>query len=130
MTKAKATIAVVDDDIGMLESLENLLESSGYDTMTFPSAQALLAAGLRPFDLVIADIGMPIMDGFELRDIAMLERPDLPIFLVTGRHELAERGRSRGIDQVFRKPFDASTLLAAIGLALRSTNRGDDHAAD
>jgi DNA-binding response OmpR family regulator len=130
VTRAKATIAVVDDDAGMLESLEDLLESSGYETIAFSSARALLAAGLRPFDLVIADIGMPAMDGFELRDIALEERPDLPIFLVTGRHELAERGRSRGIDLVFRKPFDAPTLLAAIGHALRSTDRGDDHAAE
>lgn len=130
MTRAKATIAVVDDDIGMLESLGDLLESSGYETTGFSSAQALLAAGLRQFDLVIADIGMPAMDGFELRDLAKQERPGLPVFLVTGRDELAERGRARGVDQLFRKPFDAETLLAAIGFALRSTDRGDDHVAE
>lgn len=123
MTKAKATIAVVDDDIGMLESLEDLLESSGYETMAFSSAEALLAAGLGSFDLVIADIGMPAMDGFELRDLALQERSELPVILVTGRHELAERGRKRGIDQVFRKPFDAGALLAAIGLALHPPRR-------
>lgn len=121
---------MVDDDVGMLESLEDLLESSGYETTSFSSARALLAAGLRPFDLVIADIGMPAMDGFQLRDIVLQQRPELPVFLVTGRHEFAERARSRGTDQVFRKPFDAPTLLAAIGLALRPTDQGDDHAVD
>lgn len=126
MTRARATIAVVDDDIGMLESLEDLLESSGYETTGFSSAQALLAAGLRPFDLVIADIGMPSMDGFALRDIALKERPELPMFLITGRQELADRGRARGIDRVFRKPFDAPLLLAAIEQALRPSDDGGD----
>ncbi len=126
MTKTKATIAVVDDDIGMLESLEDLLESSGYETTMFPSAEALLEAGLRRFDLVIADIGMPAMDGFGLRDIARQQRPELPVFLMTGRHELSERGRARGIAPLFRKPFDAPALLAAIHVALGLQVSEDD----
>lgn len=127
MTKARATIAVVDDDIGMLESLEDLLEASGYDTTSFVSAQALLEAGLNRFDLIVADIGMPALDGFELREIALRERPAMPVFLVTGRHELAERDRARGIGHVFRKPFNAPALLAAIGLALGTPETEDHH---
>ncbi|WP_248310590.1 response regulator [Devosia sp. Root105] len=127
MTLAKATIAVVDDDVGMLESLEDLLESSGYKTIKFTSAEALLEAGLRRFDLVIADIGMPAMDGFELRDIARQQRPDLRVFLMTGRHELSERGRSKGIVPLFRKPFDAPALIEAIGVALATNVAEDDH---
>lgn len=126
MTKPGPTIAVVDDDPRMLESLEDLLEASGYAIMTFRSAKALLEAGLHQFDLIVADIGMPAMDGFELRDLAMRQRPDLPVFLITGRHELAERGRARGIAQVFRKPFDAPALLAAIGHALYPPTTEDD----
>jgi FixJ family two-component response regulator len=117
-------IAVVDDDMRMLESLGDLLEASGYHAVSFQSATALLKAGLREIDLIVADIGMPGMDGFELYDFALRDRPDLPIFLITGRHELAERGRKRGISRIFRKPFDAVALLAAIGQALHPDDQG------
>ncbi|MFC3705840.1 response regulator [Devosia honganensis] len=125
MTKARATIAVVDDDMRMLESLSDLLEASGYHAISFQSATALIEEGLREVDLIVADIGMPGMDGFELRDIAQRERPSLPVFLITGRHELAERGRIRGGSQVFRKPFDTGALLAAVAGALHPIEQGE-----
>jgi FixJ family two-component response regulator len=124
VTKARATIAVVDDDMRMLDSLGDLLEASGYDAITFRSAKMLLEVGLSDIDLIVADIGMPGMDGFELRDIAQRERPGLPVFLITGRHELAERGRMRGVSRVFRKPFDAGDLLAAVGHAIHLGEQG------
>ncbi len=127
MTKARPTIAVVDDDLRLTESLEDLFAAAGYETATFGSAQALLDFGLDQFDLIVADIGMPAMDGFELRETTLRQRPNMPIILVTGRHELAERGRTKGIAQVFRKPFDAPALLAAIGVALGSPVLEDDH---
>jgi FixJ family two-component response regulator len=118
VSKNRATIAVVDDDMGILDSLGDLLEAGGYHALTFRSATMLLEAGLSGIDLIVADIGMPEMDGGELRDIARRERPGLPVFLITGRHELAERERLRGVSPVFRKPFDAGGLLAAVGQAL------------
>lgn len=124
MTKARATIAVVDDDMRMLESLSDLLEASGYHAISFQSATALIEEGLREVDLIVADIGMPGIDGFELHDIAQRERPGLPVFLITGRHELAEHGPKRGLPQVFRKPFDASALLTAIAGALHPIEQG------
>jgi FixJ family two-component response regulator len=45
-------------------------------------------------------------------------RPDLPVFLITGRHEIADQDRVRGASGFFRKPFDSQALLAAIGDAL------------
>ncbi len=115
-------VAVVDDDPRLLESLEELLESAGYASRSYSSADALLARGLKGVDLLITDIGMPGMDGFELRSLVRKARPDLPVFLITGRHEIADQDRAQGIGGFFRKPFDAHALLAAIGEALR--NRG------
>ena len=111
-------VVVVDDDPRMLESLENLLESAGYRARTFSSAESLLAGGLSDVDLLIADIGMPTIDGFQLRDLATKARPDLPVFLITGRHEIADQGRARGVSRFFRKPFDSQALLAAVSEAL------------
>ena len=124
MSKARPVIAVVDDDPRLLESLEDLLESAGYAARSFSSAGSLLARGLAGVDLLITDIGMPGIDGFELRDRVKKARPDLPVFLITGRHEIADQDRAQGISGFFRKPFDARVLLAAVGEALCSKEKG------
>ncbi|YCI06199.1 response regulator (plasmid) [Ensifer sp. D2-11] len=127
MSKRRPVVAIVDDDPRLLESLENLLESAGYAARSFPSAGSLLISGLSGVDLLITDIGMPGMDGFELRDWVKKVRPELPVFLITGRHEIADQDRARGVGAFFRKPFDAQALLAAVDDALRNRNmEGDD----
>jgi FixJ family two-component response regulator len=124
MEKTRPMVAVVDDDPRLLESLEELLESAGYAACCFGSARGLLDYGLSDLDLLITDIGMPGMNGFELRDEVKKARPGLPVFLVTGRHEIADQGRAQGINGFFRKPFDAPALLIAIGEALQKSRDG------
>lgn len=128
MNESRPVVAVVDDDPRLLESLEELLESAGYASRCFPSATSLLTSGLSGLDVLITDIGMPGMSGFELRDLVKKSRPDLPVFLITGRHEIADQGRVQGIRGFFRKPFDAKALLAAVGDALRDRDMDGDHA--
>jgi FixJ family two-component response regulator len=117
-------VAIVDDDARLLESLEDLLESAGYVARSFSSAGSLLGSGLTGVDLLITDIGMPTVDGFDLRDLVKKARPDLPVFLITGRHEIADQDRAQGVSGFFRKPFDAQALLAAIGEALTERKKG------
>jgi FixJ family two-component response regulator len=112
-------VAVVDDDPRLLESLEELLESAGYVARSFSSAGSLLAGGLSGVDVLITDIGMSGMDGIELRDRVRKARRDLPVFLITGRHEIVDQDRAQGISGFFRKPFDGQALLSAVGDALR-----------
>lgn len=108
-------VAIVDDDIRLLESLENLLESAGHAVRTFSSAKALLAAGLSDLDCLITDIGMPEMDGIQLCDAVRDARPDLPVFMMTGRHEIADQPGTAGLAiALFRKPIDGRLLLAAV----------------
>jgi FixJ family two-component response regulator len=118
------TIAVVDDDQRVLESLENLFESAGYAVRTFSSGKSLLDADLRTIDCLITDIGMPDMDGFELHDLVKKARPALPVFLLTGRHEIRDQDRAtnKHIGGFFRKPFSGQDLLAAIDRALREAD--------
>lgn len=118
-------MAVVDDDPRLLESLEDLLESAGYAARGYSSAGSLLASGLSSVDLLITDIGLPGIDGFELRDRVKIARPNLPVFLITGRHEIADQDRAHGISGFFHKPFDGGALLAAIGDALHSRDKED-----
>jgi FixJ family two-component response regulator len=86
---------------------------------TFSSGSALLTTNLSSINSLITDIGMPGMDGFELNDIVKKAWPKLPVFLVTGRHEIGDQHRAMGTDisGLFRKPF-GQDLLAAIDRAL------------
>ncbi|WP_341487581.1 response regulator [Pararhizobium sp. A13] len=124
MNKTRHVVAIVDDDPRMLESVGNLLESAGYVPRSFSSAASLLVNGLSDLDVLITDIGMPGIDGFELRDLVKKARPELPVFLVTGRHEIADQSRAQGISGFFRKPFDAQVLLTAIANALNKSRDG------
>lgn len=124
MNKTRHVVAIVDDDPRMLESVGDLLESAGYVACSFSSAASLLVNGLSDLDVLITDIGMPGIDGFELRDLVKRARPELPVFLVTGRHEIADQSRAQGISGFFRKPFDAQALLTAIANALHKSRDG------
>lgn len=127
MIRGRLVVAIVDDDPRVVESLENLLESAGYVARSFSSAESLLANGLSGVDLLITDIEMPSTNGFELRDLVKKARPDLPVFLITGRHEIADQDRAQGISGFFRKPFDAKVLLAAVGDLLSNRESGGEH---
>ena len=124
----KPVIAVVDDDLRVLESLEDLLESAGHSVLLFQSAMTLLdGCGLSTIDCLIADIGMPVVDGFELQRLARVRRPDLPVILITGRHEIADQQRAiaLGNQGFFQKPFNGAALLAAVAEAVRTARRGE-----
>ena len=127
--KQKLVIAVVDDDPRVLESLENLFESAGYTVATFSSGQSLLTSGLSNINCLITDIGMPGMDGFELLDIVKKTRPKLPVFLLSGRHEIGDQHRATGKDigGFFMKPFGGQDLLAAIDQTLADTHVEGDN---
>lgn len=124
MIDPQPVVAIVDDDPRMLESLQDLLESGGYTARAYRSAAELLGAGLAGIDVLVADIDMPSMDGFELGETSRRLRPQLPVFLITGRHELADDERGRSADRLFRKPFDATELLGAIEEVLGSRQDG------
>ena len=118
--RARTVVAVVDDDPRILESLEDLLESAGYEPRLHSSASSLLTSGLSDIDCLITDISMPVMDGFELRDRVKQMRPELPVFLISAQRDLAHDRHVASDVAFFPKPFDGPTLLAAIGKALHA----------
>jgi FixJ family two-component response regulator len=108
-------VAVVDDDTSMLQSLGDLLESAGYLVLLFPSATSLLdQVDLAGIDCLVTDIGMPVMDGLELKRIIQRRRSGLPVILITGQDVTAES------HHCFRKPFNGHQLLAAVRDAIGS----------
>ena len=117
------TIAVVDDDRRILESLTNLLESADYGVRSFASAAALVESDcLAEIDCIISDIDMPMMDGLELLRVVRAGRPELPVLIITGHPEMLNRlpAIGPGHYRSFTKPFDGQELLTAVNDALQN----------
>lgn len=115
-TVARHVIAVVDDNPSILESLQDLLESAGYEARLHSAGNSLLASGVSDIDCLITDVGMLGMDGLGLRDRIKRLRPELPVFLISGRSDLTDG--ERGQTWFFCKPFNGPALLAAIAEVL------------
>lgn len=115
-------VAVVDDDVRVLESLEDLLQSAGHRVHLYRSARALLEDdAFRRVDCVVSDIGMPGIDGYELERRARAARPELAVVLITGRRELIAARPASNRDaarDILVKPFGEADLLGAIARAL------------
>jgi FixJ family two-component response regulator len=107
-------IAAVDDDCRVRESIESLLESAGYAPVLFSSAEEFLRSGaLAAATCVIADVRMPGMDGIELQRRIKLERPKLPVILISAHYNAENRQTAMdgGAVEFLYKPFDAVDLL-------------------
>ena len=121
-------IAAVDDDLRLLEALQDLLESAGYSVRSFGSAKSFLddKAALSESDCLIADVGMPVIDGFQLGELVRQVRPRIPVILITARHETEDQRRAVALgSRFFQKPVDSQALLAAIGEALQNEDGGE-----
>lgn len=120
MASAKLIIAVVDDDPGVLKSLERLLKTHGYEVRPYISAVEFLEdGGLFDIDCLISDIGMPVIDGFELQRLSGIQRPELPVILITARADLCSLDAAAANNRGFlQKPFSTVDLLRALAVAL------------
>jgi len=124
MSNVIPIVAAVDDDFRVRESIESLLESAGFSPVVFSSAEEFLASGtLAVATCVITDVRMPGMDGIELQRRIRLERPALPVILISAHHsaEIRQTAIDEGAVDVLYKPFDAAELLKAIHWALTNS---------
>jgi DNA-binding response OmpR family regulator len=120
---AGISLLVVDDDAFIARLLEIELSAAGYDVRTAESGdRALELAYERCPDLILADVMMPNMDGFELtRRLRTDERTaSTKVILLTARGLSADRleGFAVGADDYVIKPFDTPELVARIGEVL------------
>lgn len=117
-TSADAPIVfIVDDDISVRESLEDLVRCAGWHTETFASAQEFLA---RPRALVpsclVLDVSLPDLNGLELQQRIAGDRIDMPIIFITGYGDIpmTVRAMKAGAVEFLTKPFRDEALLGAI----------------
>lgn len=115
------SILIVDDDHQVTEFLERFLSKYAYQTASAGSAtQMSLLMEHREFDLVVLDVGLPDIDGFQVvRDLRRVS--SIPIVLLTVRDEVVDKivGLEIGADDYVAKPFEPRELLARIRSVLR-----------
>lgn len=120
-------VLIAEDEQPIRELLARALVQDGHDVETAPDgAAALEQLSLKaPFDLLLTDIRMPVMDGIALALAARRDHPDLAIVLMTGY--AGERQRAHGLDalihEVVLKPFSLAEIKDALKQALATRSR-------
>jgi FixJ family two-component response regulator len=117
-----ATVAVVDDDESVRQSLRQLLRAADFQALTFASAEEYLAKrGAEPVDCLIVDVNLPGMSGVALVQTLATMGDTTPAVLITARDDpgtLDLIGRAGSIPHL-RKPFNDEQLFKAIARVLR-----------
>ena len=115
-------ILVIEDEKLLAESLRVLLESKGFEVETaYDGETGAEFAKLGIYDLLILDVMMPKMDGYQLAREVRAKRCSTPILMLTAKSGLMDRveGLNAGADYYLTKPFDTRELLACINALLR-----------
>jgi FixJ family two-component response regulator len=113
-------LAIVDDDEDVRRALARLLRGLGHEVRVFGSAEEFEAATVTA-DCLILDVRLPGISGHELCD-RLRQRPDrLPIVLITGDSYVKADGSASAGIPLITKPFDDTTLMAAVAEAMAPT---------
>jgi len=115
---AEPRIFIVDDDDAIRDSLQLLLQSSGFDSIVaYSSARAFLnEAQPKPGECLLLDVRMPDMDGLELQEELSRRGVKLPVIIMTGHADvpIAVRAMKAGAADFIEKPFAEEVLLDCI----------------
>jgi DNA-binding response OmpR family regulator len=118
----KKQILVVEDDLSILMGLNDNLIAEGYEVFTVSNGMEGLKMALeQPIDLLLLDIMLPGINGFEICKKIKIEKPLLPVLMLTARSSEMDKiaGLDYGADDYITKPFSISELLARVRAVLR-----------
>ena len=119
-------IMVVDDEAGVRELVCDALRIAGFETLQANDGMSALTAlrTVKP-DLLIIDINMPLMDGFDLVERLRTQNDLTPVLMLSARIDRADitRGLSLGADDYVTKPFGLEELLLRVKAILRRTSK-------
>ena len=124
----KKKILVVEDEKAISDILVFNLQREGYDTLAaYDGAEGLRCALEEAPDLILLDVMLPEMDGFEVCRRVRAEK-DTPIIMLTAREEETDKvmGLELGADDYITKPFSMRELMARVKANMRRTYAGED----
>ena len=122
---AKPLILIVDDEPAIADTLAYALRTDGFDAVCCATGEAALASlSLQPVALVVLDVGLPDLSGFEVFKL-IRARSDVPVVFLTARSGEIDRvvGLELGADDYVAKPFSPRELVARVRGVLRRTVR-------
>lgn len=115
-------ILIVEDDARLLTQLDQLMQRNGYSVdLADDGKKALFLFEEYPYDAAIVDVGLPVIDGFELIRKVRQQKLTCPILLLTARDRWQEKveGLDAGADDYLTKPFQEEELLARVNALIR-----------
>ena len=115
-------ILVIEDEKLLADSIKAMLERKGFQVeAVYDGENGAEYAKLGIYDLLILDVMMPKMDGYEVARQVRAHRCNTPILMLTARSDVQDRiaGLNAGADYYLTKPFDSGELLASINALLR-----------
>jgi DNA-binding response OmpR family regulator len=116
------TILIIEDDISILRGLKDNLEYEGYVVITETNGEKGLRLALeKKPDLILLDIMLPGMNGYEICRKLKNEKPELPVIMITARGSEMDKvsGLDIGADDYVTKPFSIPELMARIRVVFR-----------
>ncbi|MGD1029808.1 MAG: response regulator [Opitutaceae bacterium] len=118
--RGSAAILLIDDDPAVLESLRRVLATGEWDVVTARNGdEALDRLCEQEVDLIITDLRMAGITGWDILFHEALQHPSLPIFVISALSINAVGGADKFATEFFQKPLDMETLLAAVRRHLR-----------
>ncbi|HOC13692.1 MAG TPA: response regulator transcription factor [Propionicimonas sp.] len=121
-------ILIVEDEPRISAFIAKGLRAAGFATLVEPSGVAAVQLALvEPIDLILLDVGLPDIDGFEVLSRIRGQGVSVPVIMLTARTSVADRvaGLQSGADDYVPKPFAFEELLARIHLRLRAEGGSD-----
>lgn len=118
-------ILIIEDDENLLNLYQTVLQKEGYQALPARDGQEAWSVMDREhIDLVITDIMMPVMDGYEFIKTLREQNPQIPVLIITARDDFASKslGFSLGTDDYMTKPVDMGEMLLRVRALLRRAN--------
>ena len=130
LIKGKGQILLVDDDAQICDSQKKTLELLGYTVTSIQDsrlAEKVFSENPKQFDLLIVDLNMPYIDGFELTQRILKIRADTPVILISGFEEMddTKKREKLGIHSILMKPFDLIDISHRIAEVLKSRKKNE-----
>src|ERR1700759_1138210 len=125
----KKRILLAEDEEHLLEAIKLNLELEGYKVSTATNGKkALQIFKEERFNLIILDVMLPEIDGFQVAETIRLENSEVPIMFLTAKKTSEDRvtGLKKGADDYLVKPFNLEELILRVGILVKRGMKGDD----